>query len=367
MEKLYHYTSVGGFESIIKNNSIRMTRSEFLNDPEDCHLFVKLVEKYLDSNEELVEDTIKSLDTCSKEVEMLYMQKACKLVPYIEYVQSNIGLYVMSLTEAKDAMNMWNYYGNGGMELEFTIENLVESLRGMLTDKEFLSRSKVIYANPELDVDKIEVPDFSKFILMSGNSRDIFGDHRAFIKTNSYYKADQLYDTCNLARFIDTYLKGYVTSMEYLIKQGVITVNTPVEKVYEYIFDNISKLHDFMYWKNDLSLYMLVLSALIKSDTYEYESEHRIVYFENTIKQEKRRHEEYGMKSIESNQFLFPFISFQNTHLLNTSLSQIIISPKTSNLPINNDVYEKMIKRFLVSYNFDSAIDIKYSKHDIRW
>ena len=56
MEKLYHYTSVGGFEGIIKNNSIRMTRSAFLNDPYDCHLFVKLVEKYLDSNEELVKE-----------------------------------------------------------------------------------------------------------------------------------------------------------------------------------------------------------------------------------------------------------------------------------------------------------------------
>ena len=60
-------------------------------------------------------------------------------------------------------------------------------------------------------------------------------------------------------------IKGYVTSMEYLLKQGTITVNTPTEKVYELIFDNISKLNNFYYWKNDLSLYMLVLSALIKS------------------------------------------------------------------------------------------------------
>ena len=45
MINLYHYTSVDGFEGIVKNNSIRMTKSEFLNDPYDCHLFVKLVEK----------------------------------------------------------------------------------------------------------------------------------------------------------------------------------------------------------------------------------------------------------------------------------------------------------------------------------
>ena len=32
MINLYHYTSVDGFEGIVKNNSIRMTKSEFLND-----------------------------------------------------------------------------------------------------------------------------------------------------------------------------------------------------------------------------------------------------------------------------------------------------------------------------------------------
>ena len=29
MGKLYHYTSVSGFDGIIRSNSIRMTRSEF--------------------------------------------------------------------------------------------------------------------------------------------------------------------------------------------------------------------------------------------------------------------------------------------------------------------------------------------------
>lgn len=46
MRNLYHYTNVGGFEGIINNNSIRMTKSDFLNHPADCHLFITLVEKY---------------------------------------------------------------------------------------------------------------------------------------------------------------------------------------------------------------------------------------------------------------------------------------------------------------------------------
>ena len=367
MKTLYHYTSVGGFEGIIKNDSIRMTRSEFLNDPYDCHLFVKLVEKYLNSNRDLVKDTINSLSTCRREVEILYTQKGCELVPYIKYIQSNIGLYVMSLTEAQDAMNMWNYYGNGGMELEFTIEKLVNSLRKTLvSEREFLSKAKVIYANSELDIEKIEVPNFSEFILMNRDSGDVFGNHRSFIKSNSYYKADQLYDTCNLAMFIDTYLKGYIVSLEYLLKQGKITVETPVEKIYDMIFDNISNLNNYYYWKKDLSLYMLVLSTLIKSDTYRYEDEYRIVYFENTINQERRKKEEYGMKGIGANQFLYPFISFKDEQLLKDSLSQIIISPMTNNLPIDNSIYEKTIKKFLINCNFNPEINIKYSKHKIR-
>ena len=368
MGKLYHYTSVSGFDGIIRSNSIRMTRSEFLNDPYDCHLFIKLVEKYLAEKQTLVKETISNLGKCRKDVEKLYYEAGCDLVAYIEYIQSHIGLYVMSLTEEQDAMNMWNYYGNGGMELEFDVDKLADSLRRTFaSEREFLSKSKVIYANTDYSIENIIVPDFSQFVLVNRDSKDIFGEHRKFINENSFYKADQLYETSNLAKFIDTYLKGYVTSMEYLLNKGIIATNTPADKVYESIFDNISKLNNFYYWKNDLSLYMLVLSALIKSDTYQYENEYRIVYFENTINTEKRKTEEYGMKSIDANQFLYPFVSFEDERLLNDAILNIIISPMTNNLPIDNDLYEKTIRRFLLSCGYDNEVGINYSKHKIRW
>lgn len=367
MGKLYHYTSVNGFEGIIRSNSIRMTHSEFLNDPYDCHLFIKLVDKYLTKKQKLVKDTINNLTKYRKEVERIYYETGCDLVAYIEYIQSHIGLYVMSLTEEQDAMNMWNYYGNGGIELEFDVDNLVNSLRETFeSEREFLSGSKVIYANADYNIENISVPNFSQFVLMNRDSKDIFREHRDFINNNSSYKADQLYATCNLAKFIDTYLKGYVTSMEYLLDNGIIATNTPADEVYISIFDNISKLNKFYYWKNDLSLYMLVLSALIKSDTYQYENEYRLVYFENTISPQKRKTEEYGLKSIEANQFLYPFVRFRANRLLNDSISNIIISPMTSNLPIDNDLYEETIQRFLLSCDFDK-IGINYSKHKIRW
>lgn len=91
------------------------------------------------------------------------------------------------------------------------------------------------------------------------------------------------------------------------------------------------------------------------------------VYFENTINTEKRKTEEYGMKSIDANQFLYPFVSFEDERLLNDAILNIIISPMTNNLPIDNDLYEKTIRRFLLSCGYDNEVGINYSKHKIRW
>ena len=48
VSNLYHYTSVQGFESIIKNQCLRMTRSDFMNDPRDCQVFFDIVERYIE-------------------------------------------------------------------------------------------------------------------------------------------------------------------------------------------------------------------------------------------------------------------------------------------------------------------------------
>ena len=99
MINLYHYTSVDGFEGIVKNNSIRMTKSEFLNDPYDCHLFVKLVEKYLDANESEINKVIGQLSTNKVEVTELYKEKDCNLIKII-YVFLTIFLYLLKCPQS---------------------------------------------------------------------------------------------------------------------------------------------------------------------------------------------------------------------------------------------------------------------------
>ena len=278
MGNLYHYTSVDGFEGIIKNNQIRMTKSEFLNDPYDCHLLVKLIEKYLENHQDDIDNAISILPGYKDEVKELYENRGCDLIQYIEFVQKNIGLYVMSLTHNNDALSMWNYYGHGGMQLEFEVDKLTRILRDTFdSEREFLTESKVIYANMDLDVEEISVPDFSNFVLMNKESDNIFIDHYAFIRENSQYQADQLYSTTNLGQFIKTYIKGYVASLHYLLSINKIYVNMTSNQVFEEVFDNTSKLNNFYYWKHDLSLYMLGLILCSKytilcSFSYSYVS-----------------------------------------------------------------------------------------------
>ncbi len=371
MRKLYHYTNVGGFEGIINNNSIRMTKSDFLNDPADCHLFITLVERYINSHQTILSNIISSVKTHSNIVEKIYKKNGCDLIHYIEYIHRHISLYVMSLTQIDDGMNMWNYYGQGGIEISFAIDSLVESLqKTFVSEKEFLAEAHVIYADSEFDVEKIDVPTFTDFTLINRESNNIFEDHRSFIKEKSRYDADQLYSTTRLDQFINTYMKSYIDTLEYLVKKEEINDDMSSETIFQKVFENVSKLNNFYYWKHDLSLYMLVLSALIKSDTYKYENEYRIVYFEYNINSERAKKEEYTVKHIMAGDFVCPYITFKKddeNDLLQSSLKGITVSPVTRNLPINNDTYLETLNKYILSKGFADVENVQYSKHTIRW
>ncbi len=90
MKKLYHYTNVGGFEGIINNNSIRMTKSDFLNDPADCHLFITLVERYIKSHPTIISNIISSVKNNRDIVEKIYKKDGYDLIHYIRYIHKHI-------------------------------------------------------------------------------------------------------------------------------------------------------------------------------------------------------------------------------------------------------------------------------------
>lgn len=363
MEKSFHYTSINGFKGIIEDKNIRMTRSEFLNDPYDCQLFTELVDKYLTENKkEVVDECLKNHNSS---VSYLYNNN-CDLVSFIKYMQNNVRLYVMSLTEAEDAMNMWNCYGYSGVQLELSLKELEQKLKNNLTiDEEYIFSSKVIYTNLNAKLNEIKIPTFLDFKLLRKNSDNVFVENKNSLDKNSSHFNSKLYDTNNLEGFINTYLDSYILCIKHLIKNKVISENMSNEVVLQHIFNNLSNLNKDMLWKKDLNLYMLVLLSLIKSDTYKHENEYRIVYFENNISQKKQKGEKYGIKNIDSKQFLYPYITFGYK---NNFISSITLSPLTNNLSINKEIYKNTIKSFMLSNGFeDEPIKVEYSKHKIRW
>ncbi|MCD7763524.1 MAG: hypothetical protein LUI14_10090 [Lachnospiraceae bacterium] len=371
-KKLYHYTSVEGFEGIINNNSIRMTKSDFLNDPSDCKLFITLVDKYITSHPDVLKDIFSDIGDNSEIIKEIY-KNGCDLIQYIQYIHKHISLYVLSLSEIDDGMNMWNYYGKGGFELHFSAEDLVSSLKETLSpENEFLVEVPVIYAKSDTKVEEMAVPAFSEFILKSKDSDNVFEDHSAFIKTKSNNGEAELYKTKKLNVFTKTYIRSYITTLDYLLKHGQISKEMSKEDIFKNVFHNVSKLNDYLYWKHDLSLYMLVLSALIKSDTYKYEEEYRIVYFNYNInpdKTEKKKEEEYYIKHISSGDIICPYITFKNDstdNLLKNSLKKITVSPSAKYSPISEEIYQETLKKYIISKGFND-IEVSYSQHFNRW
>ena len=257
-----HYTSVEGFEGIIKGKSLRMTKSDFLNDPSDCKLFISLVQDYLQRNQSKVNSILSSVVPTGFVREMAEKYSVSE---YIAYVQQQVPLYVLSLTELEDDMSMWNYYGHGGVELQLDCDLLIEKFRSCLTrGDEYLACSRVIYTNEQVKLEDITVPVFESFELKTMNSCNLFVDNRDQI-TNTTETA-QLYGTESLVTFVDTYIKNYIYTIKFLAENNMIDSTTSRKELFEKVFANISSLYGKYVWKKDLSLYILVLSALIKNN-----------------------------------------------------------------------------------------------------
>lgn len=356
-----HYTSIEGFEGIIKTKNLRMTKSDFLNDPSDCKLFNLLVQDYLQRNQTKVKSILSSVvpNGFVRELAEKY-----SVSDYIVYVQQHIPIYVLSLTELEDDMSMWNYYGHGGVELQLDCPSLIENFRSSLTrNDEYLTCSKVIYTNEQERLEDISVPVFESFELKSKDSCNLFAENRDSI--NNTTETSQLYSTESLVTFVDTYIKNYIYTIKFLADNNMIDSTTTQEELFEKVFANINALYGKYIWKKDLSLYILVLSALIKNSTYAYEKEYRIVYFENSLTNSKAIKEEYCVKSIGENKYLQPYICFRNINF-DAIITKITLSPITKNLPINNDTYIRNVRDFVKNHQIGCE-DVMCSKNKIRW
>lgn len=94
-ETLYHYTSISNLKNIIESKEFWVTRSDFLNDPGEVIYFAELVTK-----------EIEQLKIPKEWLDLLY-QNFKTYFP----VAFSPSFYILSLSNNKDSLSMWNYYG----------------------------------------------------------------------------------------------------------------------------------------------------------------------------------------------------------------------------------------------------------------
>lgn len=130
---IYHYTTLDALKSIVENRSIRLTDYRFLNDPQEVILtkttLVKKIEEYLKDkniNKTKIEDILSRFD----ESKFAYCKRIKDEDGKISYVDIDCitSLYVFSLTELRDALEMWSMYGKLGCAIKFNEEKLRERL-----------------------------------------------------------------------------------------------------------------------------------------------------------------------------------------------------------------------------------------------
>lgn len=369
-ETLYHYTSLQGFQGITTNSSLWMTKSTFLNDPDDCTLLTSLIEQYLSNKK----DDIFKMSNITTQIDQTTIEqlfkKGCDPINYINFIRHSIPLYVISFTKSNDSIPMWKCYGKDGMQLAFNKETLLKSLQHHLQTDEYIITSDVIYAE-NVSLDTISLPtEFSEIVLADKDSCHIFHDHY-----NDRNKHDNLYRTNELHMFIDTYIKSYILTLNSLLSE-IDTNNIIPDTIFKKIFKYTMKASGALQWKRDLTLYLIVLSALIKHDSYQNENEHRLVYFECNIEDKKIRKEKYAIRQMPSGSFLYPYINLQNSPdstatnnqddiTFLDALQKVTLSPLVKTLPIDPDEYQENIKKFVSEYK--DKIVVTQSQHNIRW
>lgn len=383
----YHYTSLDAMKSILEGKQWRLTRSEFLNDPKDCKVLQDLIEKYTTDAviEQAVSDVIRD-KKCSTEaaqekakgsLSRLY-QKA-PLEKYIAYLQRHIPLYILSFTGNNDKLPMWNYYGSGGVQLNINITQLMEILfRRLNGENEYYAYSDVKYIAPSDEVGDITfaAPD-TDGTLAGSFQLDGEGEQDILRKNREEFggKAGAPYNTRTLKEFLDKYIRDYIFSLDYwwLRTENDARKSASAEEIFKAIYENTLSMgvagttQDWMRWKKDMTLYSIVLSALIKKDTYQFEKEFRVVFFHSSL--DSPIQEECQAYSLHGQKYLRPYITKDTQAPAEMAdgrfVTGIALSPLTRNLPIDAELYLEIVKNFAEN-KLGHEVEITWSNHELR-
>lgn len=360
MEKIYHYTSMDSFYSIINNQTLRFTHSDFLNDPQDCKMFFDIIKNHISQIiengelEEIIKGSIleKNLNiTRIKEVFDDY-----PITDYLKYMNQQIDMYVLSLTKSEDSLPMWNYYSSGGMQFCFDTEKLVTELNSMYckSKNQYLICSNINYLTENYKVADLEWPFFENLDVRNNNDKyypEIFNNNND--KTLHY--------------LIRSFIKSYLYTIHFLIKnESSDKCVLEATEFYKKVFNNNKNSTGDKKFKADIDLYMLILGAFYKPDTYENEDEVRLIYVNYDIEAQDNIH--YAVNNGVFGNYIRPYIEFKFTtpESFGEVIKYVRFSPLVKNMPIDSCAVHKAVQGFMKS-SLKCDLEVLDSKHKIRW
>jgi hypothetical protein len=114
-DKLWHYTSIRGFEGIVKSKSMFATDLRFLNDREEFVHAREIADKVVGNSPELGANGFKDRD---------YLRKAVEL-SFDSGPLARIEVFVASFTAAEDQLGQWRGYSHesSGVSLAFDLKS----------------------------------------------------------------------------------------------------------------------------------------------------------------------------------------------------------------------------------------------------
>lgn len=361
-----HYTSVESFFSIISTGRIRLTRSEFLNDPTDTRISNIFISKFTKTHRREIDQMVQTIggDQASLMVQIYHQ---APIERYLRFILNHVNIYVMALSRDIDAIPMWNYYGRGGMELSLDIAGFVKDLSASLEpdNSAFLGLTDVTYVNEQMDLSNMNLPQrLGNFFLRTAKSRDIFGLHEAFLKKQGFDTS--VFDLTNMGDYTEYFITSYIYSLRYLtLKEKVITPEMDPNEIFRIVYNNDLYIKEKYAWKSDVLLFFIMLSAALKNDSYKFEREIRIVYFNPSLEHSKQTTNKFDVKMLQGQQYIRPYIELPIPHIAQ-NINQLTLSPQTENLPIDHRAYLDVIKDFLRQHQFKD-IKVAFSKRKIRW
>lgn len=361
-----HYTSVESFFSIISTGKIRLTRSEFLNDPTDTRISNIFISKFTKTHRSEIDKMVKQIGGAQASVMEVIYHKA-PIEKYLRFILDHIDMYVMALTRDVDAIPMWNYYGKGGMELSLDIPSFVEDLSTALVEdnEAYIGLTDVTYVNEQMDLANMELPKrFGNFLLRTANDKDIFAHHEDFLKSQHYDTS--VFNLTNVGEYTTYFITSYIYSLRYLaLTKQSIKPETDADEIFRTVYNNDLFIKEKYAWKSDVLLFFLMLSAALKNDSYQFEREIRIVYFNPSLEPKHSIANKFDVKILQGQQYIRPYIELPIPRITR-NIGQITLAPQTENLPIDHRAYLGVIKDFLRQNKFEN-IQVNFSKRKIRW